>query len=168
MNNHELQVLLKACSSFKQCTKIISCSTELMHLRLDRTVNTVIIANTDLCEGSGIHWVAIYIPRILQGTNILPIVDFFDSLGKNAHEYSTYFSQFLSLHCKLIRNNCIQLQSLNTKTCGGWCINFLERRSKGESMNTYIKSFTKNAYKNDEYIQRYLIKRFAFNENLLS
>lgn len=167
MNSDELVGLLGACPSLKHCKKIVTCSSALKSLTLDRSRATVIIANTDMCTGVGIHWVAMFIPKQFKAKHTIPIIEFFDSLGRKSHEYNMYFSRFLSLNCKQIRNNCVKLQSNNTRICGGWCVNYLARRAKGETMNNYVRSFSGNLYKNDEAISKFMCNKLNFRKNLL-
>lgn len=168
MNSEQLVHFLNVCPSLKNCTKIVTCSSELLNITFDRGRATAIIVNTDLCEGVGIHWVAMFIPKkTLRDKYNCPIIDFCDSLAKQAHEYNIFFSRFLSMHCKQVRNNCVKLQSDTTSICGGWCLKFLDERAKGLSMNKYVKSFSINTYKNDQKIQKYLCRKFAFFKNLL-
>jgi hypothetical protein len=92
------------------------------------------IWNVDEQDKSGTHWVGV----IKENDKII----FFDSYGKTPaffkRKYWVYY--FQSLGCKMILNNPTQKQSHISRTCGVWCLVFLNGHYEGQP--NIITTFT--------------------------
>lgn len=99
-----------------------------------------IIVNTDDRNKPGMHWIAIFIDRLGNG-------EFFDSYG-----LPPWVDSHISFmkRCKRWRYNRIALQSLTSSVCGHYCMLFLDARSRGISMNKFLKQIKqRDKYSND-------------------
>lgn len=109
------------------------------------------VANTDVDSEPGEHWVAYYFPS--EG-----IYEFFDSYGESplTYDFPTLSPLILSMYNTLI------YQSLNSNTCGHFCLYFLHYRSLGFSFDHIQNSFSKTDLKwNDKYV-RNLTHRYLY------
>ena len=107
------------------------------------------IANTDPKGQPGKHWVAFYFRSPQQG-------EFFDSYGHPPQFYSDDFVVFLNEHCQEWIVNEKELQSLNSRFCGHYCIYYLMHRARGVSMETIVNRFSKNRLKNDQLVNHFV------------
>lgn len=109
-----------------------------------------LVVNTSASfEGSGEHWVSMYIPRKYNQN-----IEYFDSFGLPA--INKYFIKFLSNNCKNYVYNPVQLQSDTSLVCGQYCTVFLhERCTKRKSLKHFITQFSPNDREmNDSMIRR--------------
>ena len=96
------------------------------------------VANTHNHDEPGEHWVAFYFP--LRGTR-----EYFDSYGLPPWKH--YFDLFLGEHYVM---SAKPLQSLNSSSCGQYCILFLALRGRGLSMTEILQMFSTNTRQNDK------------------
>ena len=100
-----------------------------------------LILNLDYAYQPGSHWVAVY----LEENNK---VTYFDSFG--FPNFNQYFLNFLKINkVNEIIFNKFQLQSINSQTCGAYCVLFLKMRCHGYSLNDFMKLFSNNKENND-------------------
>lgn len=107
-----------------------------------------IINMQDSDEGSGSHWVAV------MDVNPKETV-YFDSFGEN--DAPIDIEKFLKTRKKgkkLMRNK-IQLQKLDSSSCGEYCIYFVNHAILGNSLNNTLKGFTKNPVINEHILRKY-------------
>ena len=107
-----------------------------------------LVANTDDSSKKGEHWVCFYFDR--NG-----VIEYFDSYGLPPVNMNLF--NFIIKNIKhsrkhgavrrggggegSVRCNDVQLQGLGTVVCGHYCIAFLARRSRGESMKEIVESY---------------------------
>lgn len=112
-----------------------------------------LIVNTDPQAEKGTHWLAMYFPTKERG-------EFFDSYGNPPDFYRKNFETFLDTHSRTWTYNHRCLQSLNSSTCGQFCLYFIINRNRGKSLSMIVKSFSKNPSINDHrvsvFVRRYL------------
>lgn len=108
------------------------------------------IVNTDPANKSGMHWVAIYIPK--SGKS-----EYFDSYGNPP--FSKHFVDFMRTHSIGYNFNKKQLQSLFSSYCGNYCCEYVLHRCRGYSLKSFVAKFSKATLKNDVKI----IQQFKIN-----
>lgn len=112
-----------------------------------------LIVNTDPQTEKGAHWLAMYFPSKERG-------EFFDSYGNPPDFYRENFETFLDKQSRSWKYNHRSLQSLNSSTCGQFCLYFIMNRNRGKPLSIIVNSFSKNTSINDhrvsEFTRRYL------------
>ena len=115
------------------------------------------IANTDTHDEPGTHWVAFFIP--VKGKP-----EYFDSYGLNC---------FIEGHLNFQANtkktwvwNKKELQSLNSKVCGHYCLVYLICRMKKHSITDFLSLFTSNTKNNDKHVRTCIRKYFKDDCNI--
>lgn len=118
---------------------------------LPRSIHTPLafVVNTDPHTRPGTHWTAIYINENKEA-------DFFDSYGRSPNSDSKVFIQRNS---RISRFSNVSLQSLTSTVCGQYCVIFLLFRSRGISMDQFLKIFTNSTVLNDRLVS------LLFNEH---
>lgn len=104
--------------------------------RLPRRVYTLpaaFIINTDVHDGAGLHWIAIYIDVNKRGY-------LFDSFGE--YPTSPYIIKFLRDNCYTFDYNATQLQSIFTSVCGKYCVLFLMNMARGLHFSEMMENFS--------------------------
>ena len=107
------------------------------------------VINTDLKDGPGKHWVAVFINS--DGT-----VDYFDSYGTAPLE--RIYQRILSLGHDAIRFNTRMLQGPGSRLCGLYCVYFLRMRSYGISMQVITNPFREYDFAYNETLIRNFVK----------
>ena len=107
------------------------------------------VANTDCEHLPGTHWIAIYIGADGCG-------EYFDSFGRKP---DSHFELFLNKHCTRWIFNDKQLQHVNSRFCGNYCVFFCAYRSVGFSMRAILSWFSSNTRCNDALVHRFVCKR---------
>lgn len=112
--------------------------------RWSRPMN--IIANTEDHTQAGAHWIAMHVDQYGRGV-------FFDSYG---------MPPVIPHHRQRIRKNSLfytynnkQLQCLNSKVCGQYCIMFLDYMNRGYTLEKFCKLFSSDCNKNDNIVSKY-------------
>ena len=98
------------------------------------------VCNTDPHTEDGEHWLVIYVDDCGRG-------EFFDSYG--LPPLHKRFLKFLNVNCSSWTFNDKQLQGLNSRVCGHYCVFYLLHRCRGVSMNTIVKMFGNSMQDND-------------------
>ena len=100
------------------------------------------ITNTDDHYSGGTHWNAWFVKN--------DTLAFFDSFGrsyKHAHfprYYANFAKQFKEINC-----STVQIQSVDSWTCGHFCVNFLYSQSLGIEYKDFITNFSNILHDND-------------------
>jgi hypothetical protein len=103
-----------------------------------------LILNTDPINKPGEHWVAIYINKSGFG-------EYFDSYGFPPLHKDIII--FLNKFCpKGWCHNTFMLQSINSLTCGLYCIFYIKTRCLGYSYCHFIRLFTNKTFINDKIV----------------
>lgn len=101
------------------------------------------IVNLDSAENSGTHWLSI--------SNIDPnVCYYFDSYG--IVEIPIEIKKFMKTSNKPIICNHIDLQAINTESCGEFCIFALNCMMKGQSIDDVVSYFTSNPVINEHIL----------------
>lgn len=106
-----------------------------------RTFPKSFVFNTDPSHKPGKHWIAVIVHS--------DRVEYFDATGKPPVIH-TYLAK---LGKPVIYNNH-RIQSTHSIACGYFCVDFLLRRSSGESFCEILSSFSKNSLFNDFLLLR--------------
>ena len=132
MNSYELEQSLSK-------YPVTVCSADRIQRRKDRFV----ISNTDTSGGSGKHWVVLYFPE--RGP-----YEFFDSLGNSPEYYGVGFETFLDKKYLMCTT---QLQQSTSNVCGLYCVYYVLKRCKGNTLRDIVKEFNAlNKNENDRLI----------------
>ena len=160
MNNHQLYSIAKLHTHtrylFKNCVTPDTCPTKV------RTFPSAYICNSQMSWSDGKengHWVAIMFP-----SSNLPS-EFFDPRGHPISCYAAGIKNFL------IRNgngtfkvNSCPYQPANSKTCGQFCMWFIDQRGMNHSYENSIKKLSvTDLAKNEQYITSYIMNHMRPN-----
>lgn len=109
-----------------------------------------LIANVDGHREIGSHWIAIYIDSRGRG-------EFFDSYGRHPTLCSPYFTKFLNANADVWTYNRKSLQSSWSTVCGQYCLYYLIRRARGDSMSSILSEFnSRTRGQNDQRVYHYI------------
>lgn len=104
------------------------------------------IVNTDICRGRGQHWVVFHFPE--RGP-----CEFFDSLGNPPMTYHRRFERVLIVNGPRYFYTPSQIQPNVSKTCGLYCIYFVQQRYQRKSFKTIVRQFSVDRlWENDKKI----------------
>jgi len=84
-------------------------------------VNQFIICNTDKSQNTGLHWYILF-------RNNLQTLECFDSLGIDDVKKQFLTDNFHLKKVRTIQFNKTRVQSLNSNTCGQFCVYFIYHR----------------------------------------
>lgn len=93
----------------------------------------------------GIYWVAVYINEKREGF-------YFDSYGFKPRDVR--IETFLKIHCSSWHYNTQQVQQVNSKVCGYYCVVFLFYMINKINVKSFMNQFTKNLVINDYIINQ--------------
>ena len=106
------------------------------------------IVNTDYQSGPGEHWVAVYFAPHSR------MAEFFDPLGRSVADYDPRLMTFIRRNKEYTLENTPQrCQSIDGGLCGQFCLYYLLRKCRGDSMMTILDGFD--------------LKRFLMNDLLV-
>ena len=89
------------------------------------------IVNTDPCKDDGQHWVESVILRNGKG-------EYFDSFGRPPpQEIAQYFSN----HATAYNSSRKVIQHPFSSSCGLYCIQYINHRSRGRDLKSFVASF---------------------------
>ena len=154
MNNYQIYTIAKSHLHtrylFKNCITPDTCP-----LYVEFPAAFICNSNMSWSDGkqSG-HWLAIVFPSPTQPS------EYFDPRGHPVSHYSPEIKHFL------IRNgngkfkaNSRAYQAANTKTCGHFCLWFIDRRAMKYSYENCLKALSSsNLSKNEDYVTNYVMK----------
>ena len=109
----------------------------------------LLVVNTDPASRPGRHWVCISVDKDGRG-------EYFDSFGRRP---TAYLERYMNRHCSSWTFNCRQLQSVMSRFCGHYCINYCVLRSRGVGMFAIVNSLTADTGLNDVLIHRFACVR---------
>lgn len=111
------------------------------------------VINTDSKSEKGEHWVVL----VILSSNKC---EYFDPLGfPPLHADFVKLTNFCGKKSLIYSSKCIQNPS--SSLCGNYCIDFINKRSKGWSMSRYLGQFSRNTTINDQLM--YKIKQKQMN-----
>lgn len=120
----------------------------------------LIVINTDLEKGSGIHWVLVY-------CNSDQFI-YFDSLGPTLLS-DKYFDKFVNEHTarKQFNYSPYRLQSLTTSTCGYYCILAALYFARGFNLQYFTNLFNPIDHdENDKHACNFLKSKYDIGQSL--
>jgi hypothetical protein len=91
-----------------------------------------IVANTDPADKKGEHWVAYHFD--IEGHG-----EYFDSYGKPPSNWGLF--GFLVNNGRPLTCNDVQLQGYDSDVCGQYCIAYLAKRARDESMYDIVRCY---------------------------
>lgn len=114
------------------------------------------ILNTDYQTGPGEHWVAVYFAPYSR------VAEFFDPLGRSVKDYDPRLMAFLRRNKEYTLENAPQrCQSVYGEACGQFCLYYLLKRSRGDSMQTILDGFSPNRFiMNDLLVKSVVAQEF--------
>lgn len=104
------------------------------------TYPAAIVFNTDSSKELGTHWIAIYFDQNRKG-------EYFDSFG--LPPLFPEFIDFLNNNSRSWFHNPVTLQSIDSTSCGLYCIKYIQYRCEGKSYCEFIKQFHRNSNINE-------------------
>jgi hypothetical protein len=104
------------------------------------------VANTDPHSERGSHWVAFYYDSPDH-------LDFFDSYGMPLQFYD--FPSFIIP--RVLRCSNEEFQSLNSDVCGHYCIYFLARRSRRQTLSSILQTLRKCGACTDRSVKHFVL-----------
>lgn len=103
------------------------------------------VANSDPSTEKGTHWLAFYYPYSSEQC------EFFDSYAMNLKSYG--FGEC----AEVVKSSDVPLQSLNSSTCGEFCIYYLNKRSLAHTFDSIVNSFSRlNTRTNDLRVKKHV------------
>ena len=104
------------------------------------------VVNTDKSDQPGEHWFGIFVPRRGQ-------VEYFDSYGRPPQHGEVL--TFIRLNGNKFKYNTKRIQSNESQNCGQFTLFFIYFRSKGYTMDQYMKIYSNIDYQyNDQIIEK--------------
>ena len=95
------------------------------------------ITNTDNHDLQGTHWTAWFIRN--------DTLSFFDSFGRSfSHSKFPDYYKKIAKRFKNVEYSTVQIQSLDSWTCGYFCVNFIYSKSLGLEYKHFITDFSNN------------------------
>lgn len=91
------------------------------------------IVNTDKASRPGEHWVAFLLLR--DGR-----LEFFDSYGLQLSDYHNIASHMVPAMPAVTKHNSVCLQSLDTSSCGQYCILYIYARARGATFTSFVNA----------------------------
>lgn len=150
MNTYQIQCAINSDNEMKQSILGVYPSDELCRLRLKTGMG--LIANTDIHQLPGKHWIAFYYNK----KNILEV---FDSFGRSEKELAVFFKNFMHNFRNFLTNKK-RLQGGDTTVCGQYCLFYLMCRVRGLSMQQITDLFSENYQLNDQFVYDFIDNRF--------
>ena len=109
-----------------------------------------VIVNSDPDGQPGTHWCSMYF--IGNGT-----AEYFDSYGGSPQ--NSYFKRALKNNSKSFVYNAVKLQNNVSNVCGQFCLYYLMRRLRGDSLKDIVKSLDYYP-NNDHLVYRFVEEHF--------
>ena len=113
----------------------------------------VFIINSDISSLPGRHWLLVY----LQPDH----AEFLDSLGLGPYHYASELSDFIFNNREKCTFNTLQLQCIDSLTCGYYCLYYAIYRSRGMSQQNILATFTQDCKYNDSLVTDFISNYFV-------
>lgn len=91
------------------------------------------IVNTHPCQKEGEHWIAIAILK--DGTG-----EYFDSFGRKISVPE--IQNYMNVNCSRYHISNRMIQHPISTSCGVYCVDFIQHRSRGRDMNSFVRGFS--------------------------
>jgi len=149
MNTYQIQCVINSDVELQQSILGVFPSDELSRVRLKMGMG--VIANTDIKQLPGRHWIAFYYNK----NNILEV---FDSFGRSEKELTVFFNSVMHNYPNILTNGK-RLQGDNTAVSGQYCLFYLICRVKGFSMQQITDLFSEDYRLNDQFVYDFIDNR---------
>jgi len=107
----------------------------------------LLVVNTDPANRPGRHWVCVSVKDSYG--------EYFDSFGLPP---TADFERYLNRHCSSWTFNDRQLQSVVSRFCGHYCIDYCMLRSRHVDMRKIVSSFTTDTALNDVLVHMFVCR----------
>ena len=104
------------------------------------------IVNTDPHYRVGRHWLVLW----THSGNVCEVMDSY-ALPLESYETTEPLQDWLKSQLKYIIYNGQALQSMYSKSCGDYALFYLKDRARGQSMNEFLRRFSKHDYVNNDH-----------------
>ena len=160
MNNYQLYCIAKLHNHtrylFKNCVTPDTLPTHIS------SYPAAYICNSQMSWSDGKqngHWMAILFPSPRDPS------EFFDPRGQPVTRYAEPIKSFLIQNGNgAFKTNSQAYQKADTKTCGQFCLWFIDQRGMKHSYENSLKTLsTTSQNKNEEYITNYIMKHMRPN-----
>ena len=132
MNTLELQQVLMNNQSTQLQTGSVCAMDQLPNTVQQRP--KLYIVNSQESHRQGQHWLALYFPKVGPA-------ECFDSLGHTPQYYHWRLARFLKTQGGYYICNRRRVQQPGTKTCGQFCVYYLQHRCNGRTMHQILGDF---------------------------
>ena len=127
---------------------------------INKNVECAYIANTDISENTGEHWILVYVePQMNQ-------IIFCDSYAKSPLYYGKEFVKWVNVPGLKIIQNLRPVQNPNSIYCGLFVLYYYYHLARGMSLHDVNSNFFVDTTKNDQVIIRFFWKTFKYNVKL--
>ena len=150
MKNSEINEFLKNVKTFHGCFP-----SDRIQIHQKKQLSSSIIVNTKKYEHPGEHWVAIRFKK--------DVCFYFDSFGLPVLEKDILDS--LQHRYNKIIYNTVCIQDLSSKACGMYCIAFIKNVHSKKSFDAFIKQFSWNDLKKNDYKAMKLMSNIKHSNN---
>ena len=117
------------------------------------------IVNTDPHDRPGRHWLALW----THSGNVCEVMDSY-ALPLESYETTDLLQDWLKSQWKYVIYNGQSLQSIYSKSCGNYALFYLKDRAKGQSMNEFLRRFSKHGYVNNDHKVGQMLKKLVEKE----
>ena len=117
------------------------------------------IVNTDPHYRGGRHWLALW----THSGNVCEVMDSY-ALPLESYETTEPLQDWLKSQWKYVIYNGQSLQSIYSKSCGDYAFFYLKDRAKGQSMNEFLRRFSKHDYVNNDHKVGQMLKKLIEKE----
>jgi len=104
------------------------------------------IMNTDPHDRPGRHWLALW----TRSGNVCDVMDSY-ALLLESYETQEPLQDWLKSQWKYVIYNEESLQSIYSKRCGNYALFYLKDRARGQSMNDFLRRFSKHDYVDNDH-----------------
>ena len=115
-------------------------SYEALPDRAMKNLPAAIVVNTDKIGGPGLHWVVVCLFPDRS--------EMFDSLGRSPSAYPDRIKDFLVARGTPYAFSTRRIQG-SDPVCGHYCVDFINAKARGVSMEDYLKDYGDNLILND-------------------
>jgi len=117
------------------------------------------IVNTDPHDRPGWHWLALW----THSGNVCEVMDRY-SLPLKSYETTEPLQDWLKSQWKYVIYNRQSLQSIYSKSCGDYAFFYLKDRARGQSMNEFLRRFSKHEYVDNDHKVGQMLKKLIEKE----
>ena len=117
------------------------------------------IVNTDPHDRPGRHWLALW----THSGHVCEVVDSY-ALPLECYETTEPLQDWLKSHWTYVIYNGQSLQSIYSKSCGDYALFYLKDRARGQSMNEFLRRFSKHDYVDNDHKVGQMLKKLIEKE----